>query len=316
MNTYHPEKLVIAKGDRRFYAKKYQAAFQAGLAFSAMSEKRRSARIQGGWAPKRITKPGNASNSKKQKESEAESNASTKTVFQQNLNPEKQLVFKPTATSVKTKAPVRIIDCDGEYELSNGPNGVSKIILFKGFIDSSETKWMFEQLSAEVPWQEKEIMIFGKKMMQPRLIAWFGDFPYTYSRQTLNPFKWSPLLNILREKIEQKTGYVFNSLLANFYRDNKDSVDWHSDDEKSLGKNPIIASLSFGDTRMFEMKRRPVKEGDEDEESSPKIKVPLTDGSLLLMLDATQHDWLHRVGKEYHHRDPRINLTFRTIYPK
>jgi len=140
--------------------------------------------------------------------------------------------------------------------------------------------------------------MFGKKVMQPRLTAWFGDFPYTYSRLTLQPFKWSPLLQILREKIEAETGFTFNSMLANLYRNNKDSVDWHADDEKSLGHNPIIASLSFGDARMFELRPKPKQGASEESSSSLKIKVPLFSGTLLIMKGATQDEW--QILKEMH----------------
>jgi len=249
-----------------------------------MSDKRRKARVQGGWAPKRTKAISSTQTSTKStisgtKEMQAQSSASH------------HLTFKPTIKESRKKAGTRVFDSDGEFEISESLHGLSKVRLIHNFIEPEETDWMFEQLKSEVPWQEKEIVVWGKKCMQPRLTAWFGDFPYTYSRLTLQPYKWSPLLNILREKIKAETGFEFNSMLANLYRDNKDSVDWHSDDEKSLGQNPIIASLSFGDTRVFELKRKPLKDDQETDDNSPNIKIPLKDGSLLLMSGATQHDW-------------------------
>lgn len=272
-----------------------------------MADKRRKARVQGGWATKR-TKP---SSSTQKLGNGANSDIEDK---QTKLQMCHQLTFKPTLKEARKKTEVKIIDSDNEFEISDSSNGLSKIKLIRHFIGPEETEWMFEQLRSEIPWKEKEIIVWGKKCLQPRLTAWFGDFPYTYSRMTLQPFKWSPLLEILRDKIENETGFHFNSMLANLYRDNKDSVDWHSDDEKSLGQNPVIASLSFGDTRMFELKRKPSKDDEGADENSSKIKIPLNNGSLLLMSGATQHDWLHRVAKEYHDRGPRINLTFRIIH--
>lgn len=127
--------------------------------------------------------------------------------------------------------------------------------------------------------------------------------------------KWLPVLWTLKSRIEENTGHTFNSLLCNFYRDEKDSVDWHSDDEPSLGSCPVIASLSFGATRTFEMRKKPPPEENGDYTYVERVKIPLDHGALLIMEGATQADWQHRVPKEYHSRERRINLTFRTVYP-
>nr|XP_012417532.1 PREDICTED: alpha-ketoglutarate-dependent dioxygenase alkB homolog 3 isoform X2 [Odobenus rosmarus divergens] len=151
---------------------------------------------------------------------------------------------------------------------------------------------------------------------QPRLTAWYGELPYTYSRITMEPNPhWHPVLRTLKDQIEENTGHTFNSLLCNLYRSEKDSVDWHSDDEPSLGRCPVIASLSFGATRSFEMRRKPPPEENGDYTYVERVKIPLDHGTLLIMEGATQADWQHRVPKEYHSREPRINLTFRTVYP-
>ncbi|XP_039082674.1 alpha-ketoglutarate-dependent dioxygenase alkB homolog 3 isoform X2 [Hyaena hyaena] len=151
---------------------------------------------------------------------------------------------------------------------------------------------------------------------QPRLTAWYGELPYTYSRITMEPNShWHPVLLTLKDQIEKNTGHTFNSLLCNLYRNEKDSVDWHSDDEPALGRCPIIASLSFGATRTFEMRRKPPPEENGDYTYVERVKIPLDHGTLLIMEGATQADWQHRVPKEYHSREPRINLTFRTVYP-
>ncbi|NP_001405623.1 alpha-ketoglutarate-dependent dioxygenase alkB homolog 3 isoform d [Mus musculus] len=127
--------------------------------------------------------------------------------------------------------------------------------------------------------------------------------------------RWLPVLWTLKSRIEENTSHTFNSLLCNFYRDEKDSVDWHSDDEPSLGSCPVIASLSFGATRTFEMRKKPPPEENGDYTYVERVKIPLDHGTLLIMEGATQADWQHRVPKEYHSRQPRVNLTFRTVYP-
>ncbi|XP_048401734.1 alpha-ketoglutarate-dependent dioxygenase alkB homolog 3 isoform X3 [Stegostoma tigrinum] len=219
---------------------------------------------------------------------------------------------------VQRKVPEeKTIDKEGFYEISSGPTGVSRLHLKPGFIDPKEADWMFEQLYAEIPWQQKSNIREGRSYQEPRLTAWYGDLPYTYSRTAMksNPH-WHPLLIMLKDHIEKVTGYTFNSLLCNLYRNGKDSIDWHSDDEPSLGQKPIIASLSFGDTRNFEMRKKPPPEDKGSYTYVERIRIPLSHGCLLVMEGETQEEWQHRVPKEYHDRNPRINLTFRTIYPE
>uniref|UniRef100_A0A8C3QAH9 Alpha-ketoglutarate-dependent dioxygenase alkB homolog 3 n=2 Tax=Geospiza parvula TaxID=87175 RepID=A0A8C3QAH9_GEOPR len=176
---------------------------------------------------------------------------------------------------------------------------------------------MFEQLLQDIPWGQRTHVRQEVSFEEPRLTSWYGELPYTYSRITMQPNpNWHPLLSMLKERIEECTGHTFNSLLCNLYRSEKDSVDWHSDDEPSLGKNPVIASLSLGATRTFEMRRKPSPEENGDYTYVERLKIPLDHGTLLVMEGATQEDWQHRVPKEYHSRDERINLTFRIIYPE
>jgi alpha-ketoglutarate-dependent dioxygenase alkB family protein 3 len=122
---------------------------------------------------------------------------------------------------------------------------------------------------------------------------------------------------MIRNRLHEVLNYKFNSVLGNFYRDGKDSVAWHSDDEPMLGKHPYIASLSFGDLRMFEMRRKPSNPNptSDDYDFVQHVKIPVNHGSLLIMEGATQDDWQHQIPKEYHDRGGRINLTYRTIYP-
>jgi len=272
-----------------------------------MSEKRRRARVQGGWA----------STSKPRRDEGPTKIANKDEKYPINFK------FKPTVEN-RSKPKELVIKKNGVHQLSDTDNGLSRIFLQNEFFDSNECEWIFEQLHAEVPWKQELIKIKGETVEQPRHTAWFGDITYTYSGLTLNPLQFSPLLIMIRDKIEsymneqQINRVPFNSMLANLYRGEKDSIDWHSDDEVSLQRNPVIASLSFGETRNFELRRKDQSEiidGEVDYTYSQHVKVPLSNGSLLIMDGACQEDWQHRVPKEYHDRQPRINLTFRTIYP-
>ncbi len=177
-----------------------------------------------------------------------------------------------------------------------------------GFFSPSESTTYMNTLMREIPWQQKKIMIFGKPVLEPRLTAWIGDpdAAYTYSGVRLTPLPWvSPLLEI-KKRIEKNTGEKFNSVLANLYRNQQDSMGLHSDDEKELGPEPLIASLSLGETRRFVMKHRILKK-------EPVKTYFLEPGSLLIMRGQTQKIWKHGVPKETGLCGPRINLTFRRI---
>ncbi|KAJ6667180.1 hypothetical protein lerEdw1_017158, partial [Lerista edwardsae] len=214
------------------------------------------------------------------------------------LPPERQFVFKAPEEVVR-KAPESI---------------TLEIHLVPNFIDTKEADWMFEMLLQEVPWRQRTHIRQDISFEEPRLTSWYGELPYTYSRLTMqaNP-DWHPLLAMLKDRIEDFTKETFNSLLCNLYRNEKDSVDWHSDDEPPLGKTPVIASLSFGACRMFELRKKPLPQ--EEYTYVQRVRIPLDHGTLLMMEGATQEDWQHRVPKEYHSRDARINLTFRTMFP-
>jgi alkylated DNA repair dioxygenase AlkB len=167
-------------------------------------------------------------------------------------------------------------------------------------------KELFERLRAETQWQERTVSLYGKTYMQPRLIAWYGDQGknYSYSGTAFAPLPMTDILKRIKAKVEQLCGATFNSVLLNHYRDHNDSISFHSDNERELGVNPVIASVSFGEQRTFLFK--PVDGG-------ATIKVPLSSGSLLLMKGATQANWLHGINKETRPCGPRINLTFRAI---
>ncbi|XP_043829053.1 alpha-ketoglutarate-dependent dioxygenase alkB homolog 3 isoform X2 [Dromiciops gliroides] len=236
----------------------------------------------------------------------------------ESLPPERQFVYKEPAEQVVRRIPdPQVIDKEGVYEISTSPTGVSRICLFPNFIESEEADWIFEQLCQDVPWKQRTGTREGTTYLQPRLTAWYGELPYTYSRITMEPNpQWHPVLSMLKNRIEENTSRTFNSLLCNLYRNDKDGVDWHCDDEPSLGRCPVIASLSLGATRTFEMRKKPPPEENGDYTYMEKVKIPLDHGTLLMMEGATQADWQHRVPKEYHSKEARVNLTFRTVFPE
>ncbi|MEM0952748.1 MAG: alpha-ketoglutarate-dependent dioxygenase AlkB [Pseudomonadota bacterium] len=174
-------------------------------------------------------------------------------------------------------------------------------------IDAGET---LAQLVDETQWRQDDVKIFGKTYAQPRLHAWHGDADsqYTYSGLTLQPEPWTPLLQTLRNAVSKVSGASFNSVLLNLYRDGRDSMGMHADDERELGPNPVIASLSFGEERVLTFKHRQRRELE-------SVKLPLGHGSLLLMRGATQHHWKHGIAKLSRSCGPRLNLTFRQVNP-
>jgi len=163
---------------------------------------------------------------------------------------------------------------------------------------------VFARLLADTDWREETVVVYGKRHLQPRLSAWYGDKAYAYSGLRLQATPFTPLLTMLREAVEAATGHTFNSVLLNYYRNERDSMGMHSDDEPELGPRPAIASLSFGEERTFILKHKHKKQ---------TVRVPLTDGSLLLMAGDTQRYWLHGINKMTKSLQARINLTFRNI---
>jgi alkylated DNA repair dioxygenase AlkB len=160
------------------------------------------------------------------------------------------------------------------------------------------------RLVDETPWRADTVVVYGKRYLQPRLTAWYGEASYTYSGLTLQPLPLTPLLEQLRAAVEQATGRRYNSVLLNYYRDGADSMGMHSDDEPELGPQPVIASLSYGATRTFVLRHK---------RSKRTVKLDLTDGSLLLMAGALQAHWLHGINKTAKLVGPRLNLTFRFV---
>jgi len=181
------------------------------------------------------------------------------------------------------------------------------ITYYPQFLETTYASEVFQKLMKATVWQQDDIKIFGKIYKQPRLTALYGDEgkSYSYSNITMHPNPMTPLLKEIKSKIELVTQTTFNTVLLNLYRDGNDSNGWHSDNEKELGRNPVIASVSLGAKRSFKLKHR----GDK----KLNYKIFLNHGSLLLMQGETQHHWLHELPKSKKITEPRINLTFRVI---
>lgn len=166
----------------------------------------------------------------------------------------------------------------------------------------------FAELLEKMPWEADELMMFGRKVITKRKTAWIGDqgIKYTYSHQTKIPTPWTPSLVEIKTHIERMTSAKFNACLLNLYHNGQEAMGWHSDDEKELGKNPVIASLSLGTPRKFSFRHKTTKE---------KVSLDLAEGQLLLMKGETQKYWSHSLHRSAKIKEPRINLTFRLIHP-
>ena len=171
----------------------------------------------------------------------------------------------------------------------------------------AEAARLFAELQESLPWHQEQLVIFGRERPVPRLVSWHGDpaARYAYSGVLHEPAAWTPALTHIRERVEQLSGSRFNSVLANLYRDGRDGMGWHSDDEPELGQNPVIASVSLGATRRFRLRHR--------RERGLTHALELMDGSVLVMAGPTQHHWQHSITKTARPVGPRINLTYRQI---
>jgi alkylated DNA repair dioxygenase AlkB len=184
----------------------------------------------------------------------------------------------------------------------------AEVLFYPHFFTGAESDALFAELHATIPWKQEKIKLYDKVYDVPRLTAWHGDEgkSYTYSGIKVDPYPWTPPLLTIKKAVEAASGVSFNSVLLNLYRDGKDSVSWHSDDEPELGKNPVIGSVSLGATRTFQLRHKKEKE--------LLRKVRLGQGSYLLMKGPTQHFWVHQISKEAGVSGARINLTFRIIH--
>ncbi len=198
--------------------------------------------------------------------------------------------------TTKASNPRNLISCDGELRY------------YQHFLTSQLADKLYQQLDDTLDWREETLTIMGKQVTAPRLVCWHGDpdAVYCYSGITHNPLPWTPALNQIKEQIYQLSGFNFNSVLGNFYRNGQDSMGWHADKEKQLGMNPVIASLSLGAERLFKLRHR---------KNGQTVDIILEHGSLLIMSGSLQHHWRHCLPKTRSCRTPRINLTFRFIHP-
>ena len=182
----------------------------------------------------------------------------------------------------------------------------AEIEYYPDFFSSAKANELLLKLQNEIPWQQDDITVYGKSHAQPRLTALFGNDgkPYGYSNIVMQPHHWSPLIIFIKEEVEKICNENFTTVLLNLYRDGQDSNGWHADNEKELGRNPVIASVSFGAERVFQLKHNQLE---------LKQNIVLQHGSLLIMKGTTQHFWKHQIPKTKKEIEPRINLTFRII---
>lgn len=189
----------------------------------------------------------------------------------------------------------------------NIPIKGGELILMRDFLSANESEELFIRLNNTIDWKETTIELFGKVHKLQREIAWYGDpgKTYHYSGLTLNPLPWTKDLKELKNKIEDTTGEVFNTVLLNKYRHGNDKVGWHSDHEKEFGRISTIASLSLGASRFFDVRNKWKKQ--------EKFRIDLHSGTLLLMKGEFQHNWEHQVPRQTNIAGIRINLTFRQM---
>ena len=177
------------------------------------------------------------------------------------------------------------------------------------FLAAAEADALFGALRAEIAWERHHVRLFGRTLPAPRLSCWIGDAgtAYTYSRVRFEPRPWPPVLAALRAHLQHACAVRFNSVLANLYRDGRDAMGWHSDDEPELGDDPLIASLSLGAARRFVLRAR---------DADARLALTLQHGSLLLMGDGCQRLYRHALPRTRATVGPRINLTFRQVLPR
>lgn len=197
-----------------------------------------------------------------------------------------------------------ILEEPGEINLPD-----AELCYYPELFPTIEADPLLHSLKDGIEWTQNTIRFYGKESLVPRLEAWYGDpgKSYAYSGIHMDPKPWTKELITIKQTIEPLAGVIFNSVLINYYRDGKDRVAWHSDDEKELGKNPVIGSVSLGAERKFKLRHKHYKT------NGLKHEIMLRHGSFLLMKGATQHHWMHEIPRTAKPIGPRINLTFRII---
>ncbi len=181
----------------------------------------------------------------------------------------------------------------------------ANVILFSQAFSPRAAAAHFKSLRKNLDWQEATISIFGREIKSPRLSVWYGDAAYTYSGLTWPARPWPEAVSKIKAEVEVLADTTFNGVLANLYRDGRDSMGWHADDEPELGPDPVIASVVFGANRRFVFRRK--------NDPAEKVEMPLGDGDVLIMGQGAQAYWQHAVPKTTKPAGERINLTFRRI---
>ena len=189
------------------------------------------------------------------------------------------------------------------------PKGPEILINEDGILEYFEnySDVTLDEVLKGISWRQDTITMYGKTHPLPRMTAWHGEpgIHHSYSGIQMVAVEWTPVLLKLKLQLERELNTPFNSVLVNYYRDGSDHMSYHSDDEKELGPNPTIASLSFGETRSFQLKHK--------FNSDKKISIAITNGSLVVMKNELQHFWVHKIAKTTKKIGPRANLTFRYI---
>lgn len=181
-----------------------------------------------------------------------------------------------------------------------------ELSLIPDFLSEQESDSLYQQLQQETHWRQDDIFLFGRQVKIPRMQAFQGapGIQYRYSGLSMETEPWHPRVLAIKQRLENLSGSHFNSVLLNYYRNGRDSMGWHSDDEPELGSSPVIASLSLGDTRRFLLRHR-------FDKSIPQQELLLNNGSVLIMAGKLQHNWQHSIPKTAKAMQGRINLTFR-----
>jgi len=176
----------------------------------------------------------------------------------------------------------------------------------ENFLSREEANLLKNKLLETAPWEQRTQKMYDKMVLTPRLTAWYGDSKYNDYEEEKKPTNpWTPELFSLKQRIEKEFGCQFNGVLLNLYRDHNDSVAWHRDKESRYGKRPVIASISLGQTRNFDFRKK--------DHHQSKYSLPLPHGSLLIMKGDLQEHWEHRIAKSTIRMKERINMTFRLI---
>lgn len=183
-----------------------------------------------------------------------------------------------------------------------------ELYYYPQFFTAEVADMYFRELMARIDWKQEGMMMYGKPVLFPRLMAWYGDVgsSYAFSGKRYEPAAWTTELSAIKEMVAKAAGVTFNSVLLNRYRNGNDSMGWHADDEPELGRDPVIASVNFGATRRFMLRHQ---------QAGLKYELNLMHGSLLIMKGSLQHYWQHQVPKTAKPMAERINLTFRVIKP-